>query len=697
LQAHHGDSSQSSLSADYLAVVSRMADAALLYDHDGNLVHANPAALQHLRALGLHDEDADLSAVDLISGVVQSDQPALRGAMRAALEDHATSSLRLHFRQGGGEVVVAVSLNPLELNKRPFIQVLIRDVTARAGAEQEIARSEMRFRAVFTHSPVGVAVVRQGRFDTVNPMLCRILARSEDELVGMTADEITHPDDLPLNAQVRQRLDQGEIATMYKRYLRPDGAVVWGELVAVRIAVEDDVHTLVHLRDVTGERHANERLQFLAMHDALTGLGNRMLIQDRLAHELARRAEQRTGTAVLFLDLDGFKRVNDALGHAVGDQVLKETARRICDAVRPADSVGRWGGDEFVVVLEGVGDLQSALDVVDRIRSAVARPIAHRSDELFITASIGVAFAAVDELHTGAELLAGADAAMYRGKSTGRNRHSVFDQALRDAAAQRGRIEELLRSAVDDERVVLHYQPLVDLESRQIVGAEALLRLREDDGRLLYPDSFLDIAEDIGAMPAIEHVVLKTATQQAARWNSSGFDLSVSINVCSAQISKINEFETAVGRALALSGLPAQRLVCEVTERALIDTSAPVISVMQRMHDNGLAWAVDDFGSGYSSMTYLLSVPLSEVKIDRRFVAQAGEEPRAAAIVRAVAGMAQELHIRCVAEGIEDEQTHALARRLGATRGQGYLYARPMDADDFEQHLMSWRAQAAPD
>lgn len=675
------------LSPAYLAMVGGMPDGVLLYDRAGSLVHANRAALRALDAMGLLREGVALADVDLVAGVVPADQPMLREAMLAASAGRSTPSLRLHLVQGAVEAVAAASFNPLELDGRFFVQVIARDITARAAAEQAVAASEQRLRAMFTHSPVGMAIVEQGRFVSVNPMMCRILGRDEDQLVGLSADDITHPEDLARNDYVRQVLDRDETAKVFKRYLRPDGSVVWGELIAVRLTDDTDGRTLVHLRDITGEREAAQHLQHMANHDVLTGLGNRMLVEARLGQALAQRSEDRSGTAVLFVDLDGFKRVNDALGHAVGDRVLKEAARRIRDVLRPADTVGRWGGDEFVVVLEDVAGVQAALDAADRVRTAIARPIPHRNDELFITASIGVAYAAAQESFSPAELLNGADSAMYNVKAAGRDGRSVFDQALRDAATRRVHIEEVLHSAVEEDRVVLHFQPLVELATRQVVGAEALLRLKDDDGSLLYPDVFLDIAEDIGAMRSLEVVVLEQACKQAAGWRGAGFDVSVSINVCSAQIQRIEEFELELERMLGQSGLPASSLVCEVTEHTLIDTTASTVKVMERLRASGIEWAVDDFGTGYSSMTYLQLMPLSEVKIDRRFVAMAGEDARAAAIVRAVAGLAAELGMRCVAEGIEEEQTHDLAQALGASRGQGYLYARPMPAEAFLSFL----------
>lgn len=533
-----------------------------------------------------------------------------------------------------------------------------------------------------------MAVVENQRFSVVNPAMCRILGRSADELVGLSADDVTAGEDLPLNAQVVRTLDSGStVAQVHKRYRKSDGTTVWGELTAVRVHERGRTRSLVHLRDVTAEREAAEDLRRLTSRDALTGLSNRTLLEDRLFVALSRRPEQRTRLAVLFLDLDGFKRINDALGHAVGDNVLRVVARRIAEVVRPADTVARWGGDEFVVLVDGVAEADEVMSVVRRIEAAIALPIEHRDDELLISASVGIAHVEAHEHPSPMELMQAADSAMYRAKQSGRNRHSVFDAALREAATRRAHVEGLLRRAVDADRFVLHYQPLVELASRRIVGVEVLLRLLDDDGSLLYPDVFLDIARESGLMVPIEHVVLQRSCQQVAAWADLGHDLTLSVNVCAEQVMQVDDFEAAVLRALSLSGLPSDHLVCEMTEHALIDTSRATISGIERLQGHGVEFSVDDFGTGYASMTYLQVLPFQEIKIDRRFVARAGHDRAAAAIVRAVAGMATELGMRCVAEGIEDDQTHELARRLGAGFGQGYHYARPAPAAELARLL----------
>ena len=670
------------LSAAYLAVVDGLSEASLLF-RDGVLVHVNNGARALLTDAGVLSASTELQALDVTAAVVEQDRARLREAMRQAAAGRAVPAIRLTLT--GGSLVASCVFNPLELDGQRYLQVLARDVTDRVRAENALVASEAQFRAIFDDSPVGIGIAEGGRFTVVNDALCAILGRSSAELVGLPAGELTHPDDLPLNEAVRTTLDTGGVARVQKRYLRPDGTVLWGDLTASRFArtAAGISRTLVHLRDITAERLAADHLQHLALHDTMTGLGNRALLQDRLDRALAQRPEHRRGLAVLFVDLDMFKAINDGLGHTVGDRVLLSTARRLRAAVRPTDTVTRWGGDEFVVLMEGVESADEAVVVARRIEQAVAVPLQHRNDDLLVTASVGIAFAAAGETTTSAQLLHEADAAMYRAKRTGRARHTVFDAALRDAAARRSHVESLLRRAVDEDRVVLHYQPILRLSDRVIVGAEALLRLRDDDATLLYPDAFLDIAQDTGLMIPIEHVVLLRACEQAASWADAGHDLGVSVNVCAKQVALIEDFEAEVRKALAMTGLPGSRLTCEVTEYVLLDTSERTVEGICRLIDRGVEFSIDDFGTGYASMTYLRTLPIGEVKIDRSFVARAAQDRPAAAIVRAVAGLAAELDVRSVAEGIEDESVHDLAVRLGVGHGQGYLYSRPVPEEEF--------------
>ena len=424
---------------------------------------------------------------------------------------------------------------------------------------------------------------------------------------------------------------------------------------------------------------SEQRFQKLASADPLTGLGNRSLLLDRLQHACQRRTSN--AMALVFVDLDGFKQVNDAYSHAHGDFVLLTVAERLRGVVRQHDTVARWGGDEFIVLLEEVPDIGTVSQVTRRINEVVARPILFAGDTLQVTASIGVTISEPDDTAEPDGLIRDADSAMYSAKRGGKNRTTVFDRALRQHRSEHDHIAGLLARAVSEDRLVLHYQPVVRLSDAAVVGVEALLRLRDDDDTLLYPDDFLRTALETDHLIEIEHEVLRRACQQAVGWAELGHVLKVSVNVCAAQLALVDDFERAVLGALHSSGLPPDRLICEVTEHTAFEVTDATVAGMARLVSRGVDFSIDDFGTGYASLAYLRSLAVQEIKVDASFVQTAPSERASAAIVRAVATLATELGVRCVAEGVESQEQHTHVRALGIELAQGYVYGRPSAAE----------------
>jgi diguanylate cyclase (GGDEF)-like protein len=424
---------------------------------------------------------------------------------------------------------------------------------------------------------------------------------------------------------------------------------------------------------------SEQRFQKLASADPLTGLGNRSLLLDRLQHACQRRSSR--AMALVFVDLDGFKQVNDAYSHAHGDFVLLTVAQRLRAVVRQHDTVARWGGDEFIVLLEEVPAIATVSHVTGRINEVVAWPIVFGGDTMQVTASIGVT---INEPRSAAEpdsLIRDADSAMYSAKRGGKNRTTVFDRTLRDHHSERDHIEALLARAVAEDRLVLHYQPVVRLSDAAVVGVEALLRLRDDDDTLLYPGEFLHIALETDHLSEIENEVLRRACEQAVAWAARGHELKVSVNVCAAQLAVVDDFERAVLDALDSSGLPPDRLICEVTEHTAFEITRGTVAGMARLMARGVDFSIDDFGTGYASLAYLRSLAVQEIKVDASFVQAAPSERASAAIVRAVATLATELGVRCVAEGVESQEQHTHVRALGIELAQGFVYGRPSAAE----------------
>ncbi len=427
-------------------------------------------------------------------------------------------------------------------------------------------------------------------------------------------------------------------------------------------------------------RLAKDNLEHLVHHDALTDLPNRTLLQDRLgqAIELARRQDRRL--AVMFMDLDQFKHINDSLGHAVGDQLLQSVAQRLVGCVRHSDTISRQGGDEFVLLLPYIEHAEDAALTAQKVFAALVLP--HRIDEhaIHIGASIGISIYP-DDGQDAETLIKCADSAMYHAKENGRNHYQFFEQSMNVRAVERQFIEGGLRRALELQEFVLHYQPKIDLQSGMIVGVEALIRWQHPQRGLLSPVQFVPIAEDCGLILPIGRWVLREACRQARAWQDAGLPrITVAINT-SAPEFRTEDFLDNLGATLEASRLEPRYLELELTESVLMRDAEATGSVLHALADLGIKLAVDDFGTGYSSLSYLRKFPIDTLKIDQSFVNQMADNPDDAAIVSAVIGMAKSLRLRVIAEGVETAEQAAFLQDRQCDEGQGYYFFRPMAAE----------------
>jgi diguanylate cyclase (GGDEF)-like protein len=424
---------------------------------------------------------------------------------------------------------------------------------------------------------------------------------------------------------------------------------------------------------------AGQIADWRAFHDDLTALPNRTLLLDRLHQALARRTGREGAVAVLVCDIDGLRAVNDALGRTAGDAVLVEVADRLTAAVRPGDTVARVGGDEFVVVAEGLFGDAEASDLAERIRRALAAPLVYRRESLTLSSSVGIA---VSRGGTAEDALRDADAALYRAKERGRDRYEFFAGRLRAEAVHRLGTEWLLRHALERDGVEVHYQPIVDLTSATPVGGEALLRIKTDDGRLLAPADFLTVAESTGLIGPLGSVLIEEACRQFERWRAEHPELSrISVNLAAQQLLEPHVL-AGIEQAVQAAGLEPRHLCVDVTETAL-DGDPGTQAALQRLTGLGFGLGIDDFGTGSSSLTCARSVPADSIKIDRSYVAALPGSASDRAVVAAVVELARTLGVATVAEGIETAEQLEELRRLGCTHGQGYLFSRPVDAAQF--------------
>ena len=554
--------------------------------------------------------------------------------------------------------------------------------------QEALAHSEERYRLLVEASPEAIAVHRKGVLLYVNAAGATLIGAGDSaSLVGLRIDDFICGNDRTHLAKTRGRTS----SRLEFQLVSANGALIDVEAATVVIAYEARPALQTVLRDVTQRKHLEARLVHDAFHDPLTALPNRALFRDRVVHALERLCRNpltkpSSGIAVLFLDLDDFKVVNDTLGHAAGDVVLKDVAARLCAVTRSYDTVARLGGDEFAILLEELIDGEEAMAIVQRISEALHEPIRIEGRDMHVAASIGLAHADVHD--TADVLLRNADVAMYDAKERGKATHAVFRAAMYDAIVQRRALESELREAALDPAAAgfsIVYQPIVELATGQVRGMEALLRWKHPVRGVTAPDQFIPIAEQTGMIVPIGRWVLEQVCRQLddwrMLWQALGRDPdtlpSMAVNISGRQLQESNFIEV-VEHALQLTACPARLVTLEITETVIMQRTEATLTSIQRLKSLGVMLAIDDFGTGYSSLSYLQRFPVDVLKIDRSFVEGVAKGGSDSALARTIITLGATLGLRTVAEGIEDVAQRDQLRLLGCQFGQGYLFARPL-------------------
>jgi diguanylate cyclase (GGDEF)-like protein/PAS domain S-box-containing protein len=522
----------------------------------------------------------------------------------------------------------------------------------------------------------------------------KILGRPPYEFVGKTLHEVVHPDDVPIaQAHLSKVLSGGlgSTSAFEFRMAHLDGQWRIVNVVITNLFDEPDVGAIVlNSRDVT-ERHALEQeLNHQAFHDTLTGLANRALFFDRLSHAMDRSARENNSVAVLFLDLDDFKTVNDSFGHPAGDQLLVEVAERIRAATRPGDTVARFGGDEFAVLVEAGFMPQAAQEVAARIIDALDPTFRVLTNDVAMRPSIGIAIAD-RPLETPDDLLRDADLAMYVAKRKGKGRYEMYEPKMHEDALRRLETEVGIREGIDAHQFEVFYQPIVETHSGQLIAAEALVRWNHPSRGLLAPIEFIKVAEDTGLIVPLGKQVLRSAVRQTQQWKQDGVvdqDFYVSVNLSAHQLQDARLVDS-VAKALSESGLSPDGLVLEVTESALVENLGVTVPRLLALRSLGVRLAIDDFGTGYSSLSYLADLPINFVKIDKSFIDRMTPDVEGSAVVRGVVDLSHAMGFTCIAEGVEQEAQRSVLDELDCDFIQGYLFARPRSGpevtDDFQR------------
>lgn len=570
------------------------------------------------------------------------------------------------------------------------VRLVLRNAIDSVRMHRRLIRQEETLRLI--EDNVNDVIARtdlEGNYLYLSPSIRHVTGYAPEEVVGHTISEFMHPEDVQkrIDAQFETRLTK-EAQTIVYRFRHKQGHYVWIEASVQAVWKDSEIITdvITVSRDITERKAAEQKIEFLAYHDALTELPNRLLVRDRVRQAIAGAEREKNKVALLFLDLDNFKTVNDSLGHTTGDVLLKAVARRLKDCVRASDTLSRQGGDEFLIVMPGVESPEAAAPVLDKIRDHIQHPFEIEGNELTTSVSIGVALYP-DNGRDFDTLLKKADTAMYRAKEQGRNAYRFFDAQMNVNAVEHLNFRNGLRRALERDEFILHYQPQIELANGALIGAEALLRWQHPDLGLVPPGRFIPVAEDSGLIVTIGEWVLREACRQAASWpECGGAAVSVAVNLSAVQFKRGN-LEKAVLDALEASGLDPARLELELTESILIQDTEEVLATVRQLKALGVKLSIDDFGTGYSSLSYLKRFDVDKLKIDQSFVRDMATDPEDEVIVRTIIQMAQSLDLRTIAEGVENERMLDNLKSFLCDEAQGFHIARPMPASDFVRFI----------
>jgi diguanylate cyclase (GGDEF)-like protein/PAS domain S-box-containing protein len=574
------------------------------------------------------------------------------------------------------------------------IIVVVRNISDRKRAENELRHAEEKYRSIFENATEGIfQSTLDGQFISANPALAAIYGYSSPEELKASLTDITNN----LYVQPKRRAEflhliqqQGGVSEFESEVYCKNGQMIW--ISENARAVQDNSGNLLYLEgtveDITARKQAETTIRYQAFHDLLTGLPNRVLLNDRLSVALAEAERTEEALAVMFMDLDRFKTINDTLGHAVGDQLLQQVVGRVIHALRSVDTIARWGGDEFTLLLPHLTQPADIIRVAERILSAFSSTFCLEGQTFRITCSIGIAVYPGDGTDT-ATLLRNADAALYQAKSLGRNRYQLYTPNLNHQASARLTLEHQLHKALERNELCLYYQPQIDTRHGKMTGVEALVRWRHPELGLVSPQTFIGLAEESGLIVSIGEWVLRTACQQCRAWQEQGFSaINVAVNLSSLQFQQPNLVDT-IAQILSTTGLDPAHLELEVTESTAMKDLEFTRILLEKLSQMGISISLDDFGTGYSSLGYLKRFPLNGLKIDRTFICDLPDDRQDLAITTAIIALGRGLKLNVVAEGVETEAQYQILRSLGCETMQGYLFNQPLPVDGMTALLPS--------
>jgi diguanylate cyclase (GGDEF)-like protein/PAS domain S-box-containing protein len=669
----------------FRALVEQASESFFVHEPGGRILDVNRHACESL-GYG-RDQLLRMSMAELAQDAAP--YPAIE-----ALEESSVTRFGRMRRQGGGSFAIEERVGCLQVEGRTLLLSLVRDVTERRRAGAALRLRERALAAcingVMLAQPAGdgsLAVIY------VNPAFERMTGYESAETAGRDPLFLLGDDTEQLNlAQLRAALESGGEAQVTLRNYRKDGSLFWNEMSVAPVPDEDGrpSNFVILCNDVTETVRRQDELERQAHYDSLTGLSNRLLLQDRMQHAISQARRSGSLVATMFLDLDDFKAVNDSLGHEVGDRLLRMAADRLRATVRGSDTVARLGGDEFIIMLSDIADASEVAVVAAKVLDVLNQPFAVAARPVQISASIGISIFPQDAADA-ATAMRHADTAMYAAKALGRSNYRFFDEAMNHRILEHMQIVAELRLAVARRQLHLHFQPKVNILTQEVDGAEALLRWQHPRLGNVPPDRFIPAAEESGLIDQLGDWVLREACRQMRAWSDRGLPpVKVAINLSANQFLE-EDLPERLAAALGRYQLPPDRLEVELTESVLMRDPQRAVVTLTRIRNLGIRVAVDDFGTGYSSLAYLKRLPLNAMKIDRFFISQCDSAQEDAAIVQTIIALGRTLNLETIAEGVEAETQLAFLRAAGCTTAQGYLFTRPLSSSEFRDWLENWR------
>ncbi|WHX98647.1 bifunctional diguanylate cyclase/phosphodiesterase [Neobacillus sp. DY30] len=671
----------------YKSLFEENPDAIFIFDLNGNFLVAN-------KAVSLYGYTAEELINKPFTGyILPKDLEKVMAHFFQAVEGSSSNCDCSILDKEGLQREISVTNIPIFVNQEIHgVYTIIKDITEHKKAQNDLVEAEAKYRSLIENSLVGVYIMQDGKLVYVNPRLCEMSGYHCEELLGLHVKEFIYPEDLPLVTENIRKRFNNEIDTMKFEYraIRKDRSVITFELYGSKIVYNGRDAIIGTVIDITERKNTEKIIRHMAYHDQLTDLPNRYLLREKLNEAIIESRQNNCHFALLFLDLDRFKAINDTLGHEVGDKVLMEVAERLKACVTQTDIISRYGGDEFSVLLPEAGE-QRASQVAHQIITKLSLPLTFLHHELLVTPSIGISI-----FPTHGEsfdmLIKNGDLAMYHAKSLGRNNYQFFNEELNKKAKHELDMELNLRKALEQNQLVLFYQPQVNLETNQIYGAEALMRWIHPEKGIIPPASFIPLAEENGLIIPMGEWAIRTACQENKKWQLAGYSpVTVSVNISAKQFFQSNLVEI-VESALSETELNPKYLELEITESITMDVERSITTLLE-LQRIGVKVSIDDFGIGYSSLNYLKRLPIDKLKIDQSFIRECPNDINSNTLVRTIIIMAHLLKMKVIAEGVETEEQVSFLLAQGCNEAQGYLFGKPLPMSEFETNYLQKRLE----